>query len=80
MNYKAYLISVNLFALTNFCKTVRRVQEKLYVLARLVIWVKKVSAVYGTAAVQKISAGHITLRKNIAVAKERRAELMNERM
>jgi hypothetical protein len=41
---------------------------------------RKVSAVYGTAAIQKTSASHITLRKNTAVMKERRADLMNERM
>jgi len=49
-------------------------------LARLVIWASKVSAVYGTTAVQKKSASHITPRKNTAVAKERRAVLMTERV
>jgi len=79
-HYVAYLISINLFALTNFCKTVRRVQEKFYMLARLLIWARKVSDVYGTTAVQKTSASHITSRKNTAVAKERRTVLMNERI
>jgi hypothetical protein len=49
-------------------------------MARLVMWARKVSAVYGTAAVQKTSASHNTPRKSTAVAEERRAVLMNERM